>query len=110
MQKIDGFICINGFQSTSISKETATYFAITGSNVKLDRHPVLYSIEFSYDNEYFNMNSPNYSKYCESEQEILLNTGLPFEIISIEMDKDLTVINLKFQLVTESIHYSNERS
>ena len=40
------------------------------------------------------MNSPNFSKYC-GEQEILLAGGMPYEIVEISEQKDLTVIKLR---------------
>ena len=89
------YIIINGFCSTSLEKETAKHFAISGADIKKDRHPVLFEIDFQYVANYFNMNSPNFSKYCESEQEVLLDSGLRYKIVEISEQKDLTVIKLR---------------
>ena len=92
---------INGFLSTTPEKEIAKQFATSGADIKKDRHPVLFEFDFQYDFGYLNLNSPNFSKYCESEQEITIAGGLGYEIVEISEQNDLTVIKLN---TYDSVH------
>ena len=67
-----------GFTSTTLNKKLALKFAIDITTLEVNdpsKNPVLLSIEFTGKQQYFFLNSKDYSSYPK-EQEILLQDGI----------------------------------
>ena len=87
---IDTTINLQGFTSTSLSKERALGFALRTpkpNNTSLEDSevtvPILLEITFKGSHQFFSLNSSDYSSY-PCEQEVLLQEGIKYRVCGIE--------------------------
>ena len=80
-------ICLDGYRSTSMSKDVAANFALRGKQE--DKQKVLLTIEFENQSSQFfiSLNRPDYTLYLD-EKEILLQAGLPAKVLEVSRTRD----------------------
>ena len=80
---------LQGFTSTSLSKDSALNFATNGVDPSstLQKVAILLEIKISGSKQYFYLNSKEYSSY-PNEQEVLLQEGIKYKVIELD---ELTV-------------------
>lgn len=101
-QMMGDFINLRGYTSTSLNQDVAIEFAMK-YNIP-ERHPVLFSMNMrdgTLGGHCFLMNERIFSAY-PSEEELLLDDGLPFKVITCRErkidDRVLTVIVLECEM------------
>lgn len=74
-----------GFTSTSLIKSRAIDFALEGytKEVAENKTPILLEIEITGSNQFFSLNTNEYSSY-PSEAEVLLQEGIKYKVVGVE--------------------------
>lgn len=99
-------INLQGFTSSTVNRQRGIEFAVQDLTSDEDAAiPVLFEIEFSGRNQFFSLNSSEYSAF-DKEEEVLLQEGIKYTVISIEQEpvlcevegdectKNLTIVHL----------------
>ena len=83
--KVGETLNLKGFTSTSMSREKGLDFALNGLNEEAGpiKVPILLEINFKGRNQYFSLNSKEYSAF-HGEEEVLLQEGIQYKIEEIE--------------------------
>lgn len=93
-------INLTGYTSTSLNLDVAKEFAF--SDLEEDKVAVIYNIVFNDDEGLFSMNDRRFTAF--EEEEVLLQDGLEYRIVSIEEkeDQDLNIPYVNITLIYPS--------
>lgn len=92
--KVGEKVNLQGFTSSTVSRQSGLGFALQDLTPEEDSAttPVLLEIKFSGRNQYFSLNSSDYSAF-DKEEEVLLQEGIKYTVTSIEEEAVLCDID-----------------